>query len=525
MNVDKFLAHHGIVENPFGAEEARHDPVFERLISQSAHNHPDFAKILGQIEHPSTSVVFGEKGSGKTAIRLQIDSRVAEHNRNHPEKRVLLAAYDDLNPVIDLILQSTRPDNTRLRMRRTKGDLTGIIRLEDHQDAILSLATTQLINGLLDEDSDAEPRRRMMMPGDLTRRLKRMPREDRRMLAVLAALYDQPRAGTGEGRWRKVLKRLRLRRSIGLWVMKWTASVFAVLAVGAAIGWLGASKWLDPQPTYIKYAPTFAGVLAVIAAILGVMLLRQRMHVWSLARRIARELHAIDRQPQQLRRMLGAFTASELAEHPMPHRRDDDDQSRYELTARLVDLLESFDYVGLLVLVDRVDEPTVISGNPQKMRDFIWPVFDSKFLQQDRVGLKLLLPVELRHMLHRESAEFFQEARLDKQNLIDRLTWSGATLYDLCTERLRACQRDGADPVYLTDLFDADASRDVIVDSLDQMHQPRDAFKFLYQVIQEHCRMVPDDQAKFTIPRPVLDTVRKMQSQRVQELYRGLSPS
>ena len=81
-------------------------------------------------------------------------------------------------------------------------------------------------------------------------------------------------------------------------------------------------------------------------------------------------------------------------------------------------------------------------------------MFDNKFLQQDRVGLKLLLPIELRHMLRRETGDFFQEARLDKQHMVDRLSWSGATLYDLCSSRLRACsQREEQDPIALTGLL------------------------------------------------------------------------
>ena len=65
MLVENFLSKHGLRENPFEAEEARDDPVLERLLDSGA-THPDFAKILGRIDHPTTSVVFGEKGSGKT---------------------------------------------------------------------------------------------------------------------------------------------------------------------------------------------------------------------------------------------------------------------------------------------------------------------------------------------------------------------------------------------------------------------------------------------------------------------------
>ncbi len=77
----------------------------------------------------------------------------------------------------------------------------------------------------------------------------------------------------------------------------------------------------------------------------------------------------------------------------------------------------------------------------------------------------------------------------------------------------------------LTGLFEDAVSRDVLIDALDQMHQPRDAFKFLYSLIQEHCRLVPEEEANYKIARLTLDSIRKAQSQRVQELYRGLTPA
>src|SRR5690606_9657947 len=139
-----FLEHHGLLDNPFGAEEARHDPVYERLILQANQSHPDFAKILGRIDRPSTAVVFGEKGSGKTAIRLLIGQRVATHNQQNSDARTLVIPYDDLNPVLDQMIE-------RGQSRKRKGDIDKqlqAIRLADHQDAILSLAVTQLVDAL-----------------------------------------------------------------------------------------------------------------------------------------------------------------------------------------------------------------------------------------------------------------------------------------------------------------------------------------------------------------------------------------
>jgi hypothetical protein len=96
MNVSHFFDHWGIAENPFRGEEARHDTVFARMSFVGGAGgsgggsigcvalgsvHSDFEKILGEMTRPSTSVVFGEKGSGKTAIRMQIEDRIARTTR------------------------------------------------------------------------------------------------------------------------------------------------------------------------------------------------------------------------------------------------------------------------------------------------------------------------------------------------------------------------------------------------------------------------------------------------------------
>ena len=63
--------------------------------------HPDFQKIFGQPAVPSTSIVFGEKGSGKTAMRLMMERRFEAHNATHDSDRVWMIRYDDLNPFLD----------------------------------------------------------------------------------------------------------------------------------------------------------------------------------------------------------------------------------------------------------------------------------------------------------------------------------------------------------------------------------------------------------------------------------------
>ena len=109
--------------------------------------------------------------------------------------------------------------------------------------------------------------------------------------------------------------------------------------------------------------------------------------------------------------------------------------------------------------------------------------------------------------------------------MIERLSWTGAMLYDLCDSRLRSCRSEGAEPIGLLDLFDEDVTRQDIVDALDQMHQPRDAFKFLYRCLTEHCSNVTREQEAWRIPRLVLEQMRKVESDRVQALYRGIRPA
>jgi hypothetical protein len=513
MNIDSFLAHYDLNENPFGAEEARLDPVFPRLAEQDLH-HPDFDKIIGQVDQPSTAVVFGEKGSGKTAIRLTLANKIAKHNQAHPDERVLVVAYDDFNPTLDRLMRTRKQDASTVLSN---------LRLADHQDAILSEAVTPLVSALIGDKAPGGEAEVVRLPDEKTKYLrKRLNNQQKIDLAILAGLYDQPPAGMDIARWRKLCKTLKLgfRLPLAFWRNA------AILITLVALGFGGVFYFMEDQPWWVL---PVLGLSAAAAIVLWVFWLIQLTRVYSAARKTAREMPAIGRQPAQLRSVFGELGISRLAGQPLPQRgraEQDLSDSRYQLTRRLISILKSFGYAGLVVLIDRVDEPSAIAGDAGRMRSLIWPMFDNKFLKQDSIGIKLLLPIELSYLLQKEGPAFFQEARLDKQNMIEKLTWSGAMLYDLMTSRLRACRDAGAEgTISLTDLFKDDVSRDQLVDALDQMHQPRDAFKFIYAMIQDHCRLMPDDAADYKIARLTLEAVRRTQSQRVQELYRGLTPA
>ena len=557
MNIDTFLAYHRLRQNPFTAEEARLDPVFSQMHDdavasstgdvgsdqrlQSLPQHPDFSKIVGRIDQPSTAVVFGEKGSGKTAIRLEME-RLATELKRVGTKKVFTVPYDDLNPVLDLLMQHRGLDAEGVLDR---------IRLEDHQDAILAAATTKLVDAVLEGRDDAplpEPRKRVS---------RHLSKEARRDLATLALLYDQPISGAPTERFHRLRRRLRLTGGVPLPAVLATAVLLTLLA---AVGLLGARAVPEDQALWW----TVGGVASAIGAIaLWIWWFALKLRHWKLARQIAQQMPAVSRSRGELQQLLGDVSPRVLEGQPLPRGqiRDGDDSAgdaRYRLTRKLLDVLAAFGYEGVMVLVDRIDEPSIVSGDADRMRRLVWPMFDNKFLKQDRVGLKLLLPLELSYLVQKESSDFYQVARLDKQALIERLEWTGSTLYDLCSTRLNAVHdpampaptsrttepatvTDASAPtaqgvtandssagdgrLVLTDLFEPDVNREMLIDALDQMRQPRDAFKFMYQVLQEHCTLVPEEAASFHIARLTLETVRKNQSQRVNELYRGLGPA
>ena len=86
--------------NPFADEDAQTDLVFKGACIGSVF-HPAWDKIYGDPAEPATSVVFGEKGAGKTAMRMQVVRRLADYNADHPEHQVFVVQYDDFNPFLD----------------------------------------------------------------------------------------------------------------------------------------------------------------------------------------------------------------------------------------------------------------------------------------------------------------------------------------------------------------------------------------------------------------------------------------
>jgi hypothetical protein len=509
MTVTEFLHHHALTENPFKGEEARSDEVFSRLSAgvqgDLSTHHADFEKILGDLRRPSAAVVFGEKGSGKTAIRIQLVRRIAEFNAANPGARILAAPYDDLNAILDRLHERIGGKTPLESLQKT--------RLVDHLDGVLHCIVPWLVDALLGEG----PQATRLDLGDTRKLHKRLDRLTRRDTLLLQVLYDRPDGAPA--RTSHLRSRLRL--------LPPGSAIWGRFAIGVIPLLLFAFWWWYtrfPIPRVPRLYWDYA--LAALVALYSIFALK--VGVWDRLA-LLRQAHRVRRQIRVVSRGDISFATS-LRHLPRSYRDaarlpvSDSDEPRFAMLERLQRVLRHFGYAGIVVIIDRVDEPIVVSGDPERMKAVVWPLLSNKFLQHEGVGVKMLLPMELRHALFRESSAFFQTARLDKQCLIERLAWTGATLFDLCEQRLAACRRPDSGPARLLDLFAEDVTRQELVESLEKLHQPRDAFKMLYRCIIEHCASLTRASADYRIPRTVLVGVVKNEIERMQQLTRGIRP-
>ncbi|MGD9724226.1 MAG: hypothetical protein AB7O59_23890 [Pirellulales bacterium] len=494
MKTQQFLEHHGIGANPFAEEDAQTDPVFKDYCIASTH-HPTWDKVYGDPSDPATSIVFGEKGSGKTALRLQITRHLAQYNVEHPRARVYVVEYDDFNPFLDRF-------RDRFGARhRSASRLLGDWKLWDHMDAILSLGVTGLVDRILESRQTSDPPTNALDGADL----RALDRHQARDLLILAACYDQSTAETSKGRWRRLRRKLRFRA----WPAQWPLAVGIVgtLVIAALVVYLQAWHWLESPWPYVAIA---AGWIPWLAKFVN--------RFWRAAS-IARNTRVGKHSANQLRQILMNFRGNDIAGQPFPNKQRTDD--RYELLAKFQGLLHSLGFQGIIVLVDRVDEPHLINGSVEQMRALLWPMLDNKFLKHPGIGFKLLLPIELSHYIDREDRDFYQRARLDKQNLIPSLEWTGEALFDVASARLKACALPGRNPA-LTDLFDPSIDTARLTNAFRALRVPRHLFKFMYRLFVAHCNAYTDEAPCWKISSERFESVLALYGRDQDAFDRGL---
>jgi len=496
MNIHTFLEHHGILRNPFAEEDAQTDPVFKDHCISNAF-HPIWDKVYGDPLDPSTSIIFGPKGSGKTAIRLQVDRHITRHNEEHPDARVFVIHYDDFNPFLDHFCERMS--------RRTNKKPEKVLeawRLWDHMDSILCLGVTDLVNRILSGQgrSAAEA-----VSAEAARGLDRSHARD---LLLLAACYDQSTESSFTNRWNSLRKALRYGNVSARWPL-WLAVVSFVGSV-ALVVWM----FMYGQPTDVAADPAAAATteeaarevngvsLHVLWLVPLITLIGSLPYLVNLikcqiaALSIRRHMRVGKRETGSLRKVLQGIPGKELASQPLPRYERTDD--RYELLNKFQLILGRLGFAGVVVLMDRVDEPHMTGGKPELMQRFVWPLLDNKLLKHPGIGFKIMLPQELHRDIERETREFHERARLDKQNVIPAFQWTGESLYDLARARMLACAAAGQSPEP-KDLFASDISYERMLSAFQSLRVPRHLFRFLYRVLVDHCNRHTDAQPEFKI--------------------------
>lgn len=495
MKVQQLLAHHGIQENPFGQEDAQTDPVFKDHCIDGTY-HPAWDKIFGSPAEPATAVVFGEKGSGKTALRLQIVEHLRRYNRAHPDRRTFVIQYDDFNPFLDRFRGHLHGRHWRAERALSNW------RLWDHMDAILSLGVTRLVDAILQAKPDGNDDAFGVQP----EQLKGLSRPDRRDLLLLAAFYDHSLSMPLKQRWHALRRKLRFHT--------WLAESDRVLGIAVTAATIGLLVYYGRLSYFRQWWP-----LAIILAGWLPWLWRQGRLFWQ-AWRVSRQVRVLDYQPNLLRQILSRFRRRELAGQPIPSLERSDD--RYELLNKLQSVLRTLGFGGIVVLVDRVDEPYLASGSPERMRDLVWPMLDNKFLKHPGIGFKLLLPVELSYFLNREQRDFYERSRLDKQNLVPSLEWSGQSLYDVANDRIRACTDSADGRPLLRDLLDDSISDAELIAALDRLRVPRHLFRFVYRLLVSHCNRYTESEPVWKIDRETFHSTLALYLRDLEALDRGL---
>ena len=471
ITMSQFLKSHGLQRNPFIEEEAQNDKVFEDLVNESGYtfNHQAWDKFFGEPPGRGTSMIFGVKGSGKSALRLALEKNIAHFNREHDE-RILLIKYDDFNSFLDAFKRRGEQD----RKRDTAPTLKEF-GLAQHLDAILICGMEALLAEL----------------GAGTITLDALESHQRHDLMMLMAFY----LSGPPDRYNRIMDDLGVR-----------------LLPRSVIGSMGR------------------GVKANLVGLLtlGVAPLLRQGFYGSVARAAAREIIVRPRNPKDVKRALRRVPSGYLQDQDVKHKgwRNNDDMRRTFVT-KFIDVALSLGYRQIVVVMDKVDEPSFINGDRERMEAFVWPLWNNRILQlHPNLSFKMLLPRQLYECVRKASSEKANEARFDKQKIIYPFRWGDKQLFDMMSARLRICRTDPSEPYPLDNLFDEVMPTREILGALDRLRQPRFVLNYLYRLIAETCAQTDHLEDKpVRIPHEVFYQITATIGEDVKQYYQTLGES
>jgi hypothetical protein len=454
--------------------------------------------MYGNPRMAAPAIAFGEKGSGKSALRLVIRRRLDKFNENNPTEKVFLIEYIDFNPFLS---QFRRAIGARADDRQAAQEVVKRWKIGDHLDAILSLGVTQHVDTILEDNAASK---------DMTRKQKMY------LMLLTALYYNSDRKTTTEALHR--IKRL-VRFFSFRPIVKWLFIILLSLA--------GVSVSLIPWYTGMQsiFNKVFYGLGGAGLAVTWIWWMWDYLSARAQSAWATRGVKILPRNSSNLSSLLSQVSGKERKEFVLPNGMDE--SSRYLLLERFMDLLESSGYQGVYVLMDRVDEPSLLSVSEGLMRQFAEKMLDIKLLQYPRLGLKLFLPIEMDAIHRNASADQLKHMRLDKSNLIPELKWSGQELYEIANQRMNICKKTETEKVVLGEMFEEGFDFVYLKDTLSTLGTPRYAFGFLATLIAEYVKDLPNDlgegDKRWKISRTHFDVIRALWIDRSGVLRRVLN--
>ena len=488
--------HWGLTEDPFACEDADKDLILGSIDPAAVHS--GFDRIFGNPKAPAPGIVFGEKGSGKSGLRRMTRRWLDKHNEDNPGERTFLVDYIDFDAAMENFQRSlgiTGADAAAAKQVLEKWEIS------DHLDSILSLGVTRLTDELLDGEA---------RPVGMT------PKQRSEFLILNALYYDSPRRGIGE-----VLKGVR--KAVGARNLRpGSLKTARFAASAAAVGLALVPHLWDEAPGEANW--WYVAGAVVLALTWGAMLLGW-ISLTSRAGSATRSVRVKHRDPAVLRDVLASFKPKDRPEFVLP--KGSDAATRYELLDQFLRILGTCGYTGCYVLVDRIDEPSLLSGSDDRMQRFVEKLLDIKLLQFPGLALKLFLPIEMEPIYRSAGSESLKRMRLDKSNLIPELKWTGQELFEIANQRFKACTGPDARAKDMTDLFADDLDFNHLRETLGTLGTPRYAFGFLSALLTEHVRELPNDMdpddERWRCPRAQFDVVRAAWVDRTGILRRSLN--
>ncbi|RKY20189.1 MAG: hypothetical protein DRQ55_08540 [Planctomycetota bacterium] len=470
MFTQTWRTHWGLSTDPFACEDADKDSVLGRVDPAAVHS--GFDRIFGDPASPAPGIVFGEKGSGKSGLRRMMRRRLAAHNEAQPNARVFVVEYVDFDGHIEALQRQL----TGGKRRADADQALAAWRLSDHLDAILSLAVTGLVDGLLDGKLTlGPPAAKQLVDLHLATALyyRSRTRTPSEALIALARQLGAPGRGAGGS-------------TIGVTLLSLLS-----LAVGVAPFVAPSIPELADWTFLTDNRGAFAGAGAGMLAGLWSQRAYARRKLRLSAIDATRALRVISGDHEPLLRVLSQMGAKERGELLLPH--GGEEAVRFEYLQRVLSLLEASGHNGLYVLVDRVDEPTLLTDGGDRMREFVRSVLDIKLLQHPGLALKLFLPIEMESIWRAASAKQLKRMRLDKSNLVPELKWTGRELFEIANRRLAACTDETSRARSLSDLLGDDLPLEHVLESFNTLATPRYAFGFMSEVLLQHMKDLPED--------------------------------